>query len=120
MRCVETAQPEMPQGGAVDGPGGFLRAAHGQADAAGGAFYQIEHLKGYEHKRLPKNMRYYLSGDLAVSTKQYRADKTAIGIWGVDESAEPSLWLMPTLYWKKAGADEWGNGCSTSAGLTAS
>ena len=87
-------------------PAGFSALHMGKPTPPEGAFYQIEHLKGYEHKQLPKNMRYYLSGDLAVSTK-YGADKTAIGIWGVDESAEPSLWLMPTLYWKKAGADEW-------------
>ena len=87
-------------------PVGFSALHMGQPTPPEGAFYQIEHLKGYEHKQLPKNMRYYLSGDLAVSTK-YGADKTAIGIWGVDESPEPSLWLMPTLYWKKAGADEW-------------
>lgn len=87
-------------------PVGFSALHMGKPTPPEGAFYQIEHLKGYEHKQLPKNMRYYLSGDLAVSTK-YGADKTAIGIWGVDESAEPSLWLMPTLYWKKAGADEW-------------
>ena len=87
-------------------PAGFSALHMGKPTPPEGAFYQIEHLKGYEHKQLPKNMRYYLSGDLAVSTK-YGADKTAIGIWGVDESPEPSLWLMPTLYWKKAGADEW-------------
>ena len=87
-------------------PAGFSALHMGKPTPPEGAFYQIEHLKGYEHKQLPKNMRYYLSGDLAVSTK-YGSDKTAIGIWGVDESPEPSLWLMPTLYWKKAGADEW-------------
>lgn len=87
-------------------PAGFSALHMGKPTPPEGAFYQVEHLKGYEHSKLPKNLRYYLSGDLAVSTK-YGADKTAIGIWGVDDSAEPRLWLLPTLYWKKAGADEW-------------
>ena len=87
-------------------PAGFSALHMGKPTPPEGAFYQIEHLRGYEQKQIPKSLRYYMSGDLAVSTK-YGADKTAIGIWGVDDGAEPRLWLLPTLYWKKGDAGEW-------------
>ncbi len=86
-------------------PAGFSALHMGKPTPPEGAFFQVEHLHGYDHKQLPKNMRFYLAGDLAVSTKK-TADKSAVGIWGIDSEPEPNLWLMPHLLWKRSATDE--------------
>lgn len=86
-------------------PAGFSALHMGRPTPPEGAFYQVEHLRGYAHSELPKNLRYYISGDLAVSTNK-GSNKSAVGIWGVDSSPEPSLWLMPHLLWKRSSTDE--------------
>ena len=88
-------------------PAGFSALHMGRPTPPEGAFFQVQHLVGYKHEQMPKmsRMRFYLSADLAVSTKK-GSDKSAIGIWGIDDNPEPNLWLMPQLLWGKKPTDE--------------
>lgn len=86
-------------------PAGFSALHMGKPTPPEGAFFKVEHLRGYERDKMPKNLRFYLTADLAVSTKS-TADKSAIGVWGVDSEPEPNLWLHHMLYWKRGATDE--------------
>jgi len=68
-----------------------------------GAFFHRDHFIGYRPGELPKNLRHYLSGDLAISPERNR-DKTCIGHWGLDE--DDTLWLLPDLYWERKSSDQ--------------
>lgn len=89
-------------------PAGFSALHMGKPTPPEGAFFKVEHLRGYKQEEMPKlsRMRCYMSGDLAVSTKK-GSDKSAIGIWGIDDAPEPNLWLLPTFLWDKKPSDEW-------------
>lgn len=83
-------------------PYGFSALYMGRPTPPEGAFYQRDMLLGYEMKELPKNLRYYGTMDLAVSTERDR-DKSAILNWGLDDN--DTLWLLPDCYWGQANAD---------------
>jgi len=85
-------------------PVGFSALYMGRPTPPDGTFYKSEHFHGYERAKLPKQLRFYMTGDLATSTKT-SADKTAIGVWGIDAEPEPNLWLMPTIIWKRSSTD---------------
>jgi predicted phage terminase large subunit-like protein len=86
-------------------PVGFSALHQGKPTPVEGAFYKVDHFsRGYSSVAdLPKNMRYYMTGDLAVST-EITADKSAVGVWGLDERDE--LWLLPDLYWERKSSDQ--------------
>ena len=89
-------------------PAGFSALHMGKPTPPEGAFFKVEHLRGYKQDEMPKlsKLRCYMSGDFAVSTKK-GSDKTAIGVWGIDDSPEPNLWLLPYFMWEKKPSDEW-------------
>lgn len=68
-----------------------------------GAFFKRHYFLGYKPEEIPKELRHYLSGDLAISPERDR-DKTCIGHWGLD--ANDTLWLLPDLFWDRKAADE--------------
>lgn len=85
-------------------PVGFSALYMGRPTPPEGSFYQHYMLHTYDSAaKFPKRARMYMSGDLAVSP-HLRADKTCVGVWGVDENNE--LWLHPELYWGKKSSDE--------------
>lgn len=85
-------------------PYGFSALYQGRPTPPEGAFYKQHMLLGYDSpKDLPKDLRYYLTGDLAVSPEQ-KADKSCVQIWGVDTRGH--LWLIPDLYWDRKSSDE--------------
>lgn len=85
-------------------PVGFSALYMGKPTPPEGAFYKQSMIKGYDNPgQLPKNVRYYLTGDLAVSPER-NADKSCIGIWALD--TEDVLWLLPDLYWERKSSDE--------------
>lgn len=80
-------------------PKGFSALYQGRPTPEDGDFFKRDWLKGYMPHELPKNLRYYVASDHAVSTTQ-QADKTVLLPVGVDE--EGVLWVLPDLWWRKA------------------
>lgn len=86
-------------------PRGFGALEMGRPVPPDGAFYKAEQIRACWYKSvadLPKGLRKYGSGDLAVSDDT-KADSSVIGDWGLDEN--DILWLLPDLYWTKRKAD---------------
>lgn len=85
-------------------PVGFSALYMGRPTPPEGTFYKEWMLHTYKvPSEFPKRCRMYLTGDLAVSP-QLTADKSCVGVWGVDENDE--LWLHPELYWDRKSSDE--------------
>jgi predicted phage terminase large subunit-like protein len=84
-------------------PEGFSALHMGRPTPPEGRFFKQHMLRGYELHELPKNLRYYLTGDLALSEER-GANHTCIGPWGLDE--EDCLWLLPNIFWERVKADE--------------
>jgi predicted phage terminase large subunit-like protein len=84
-------------------PIGFSALCQGRPTPPEGAFYKRQQLFGYMPDDMPKNARYYITGDLAVSTER-KGNKTCVGLWLLDEN--DTLYLAPDLYWDKKQADE--------------
>ena len=85
-------------------PVGFSAMHQGRPTPPDGSFYKQSMLTLYQHpSQYPKKVIQYMTGDLAVS-KESRADKTCIGIWGLDENDE--LWLHWDLHWQRSASDE--------------
>jgi predicted phage terminase large subunit-like protein len=63
-----------------------------------GEFFKAEWFKAYKAHELPKNLRKYLAGDFAVSTRQ-TADKTCLLPCGVDEDGV--IWILPDVVWRR-------------------
>lgn len=85
-------------------PYGFSALYMGKPTPPEGAFYKQHHLQTYDSfQQLPKRFRSYLTADLAVSPEK-NADKSAAGIWMLDE--DDVLWLHPELYWDRKSSDE--------------
>jgi hypothetical protein len=69
-----------------------------------GAFFKAYQLQTYSGlHELPKNLRMYGSGDLAVSPDR-NADSSVVLNWGLDEN--DCLWCLPDAYWDKKSSDE--------------
>jgi predicted phage terminase large subunit-like protein len=83
-------------------PLGFNAMYMGRPTPPEGAFFKRDQFRGYEPHQLPKSLRHYLSGDLAISPERDR-DKSCVGHWGLD--ADDTLWLLPDLYWEQKAAD---------------
>src|SRR5262249_35886570 len=85
-------------------PVGYSALYMGRPTPPEGAFYKAYMLHTYKSAALfPKRARMYLTGDLALSPDRY-ADKSCVGVWGVDENDD--LWLHPELYWDRKASDE--------------
>jgi len=85
-------------------PVGFSALYQGRPTPPEGAFYKHHQLRAYASiSDIPKEVRYYLTGDLAVSP-DIKADKSCVGIWALDRNDE--LWLLPELYWDRKSSDE--------------
>lgn len=84
-------------------PQGFSALHMGRPTPPEGTFFKQHHLHTYEQREMPKNLRYYETGDLAVSTDR-KANKSCVGVWGLDEA--DCLWCMPDLYWDRKSSDE--------------
>lgn len=69
----------------------------------GGGFFKREWLKGYEPAELPKQLRFYMASDHAVSTKE-TADYTVLLPVGVDSSGV--IWILPDVFWERAESDK--------------
>ncbi len=67
-----------------------------------GEFFKAAFFKPYKANELPTNLRKYMAGDFAVSTKQ-RADKTCIVPAGVDEDG--TIWILPDVVWRRMSTD---------------
>lgn len=81
-------------------PVGFNALYMGRPAPADGAFFRRQHILPYSSPaELPRNMRYYAASDHAVSMSA-RADKTCMGVVGVDEQGD--VWVLPDLFWRKA------------------
>lgn len=86
-------------------PRGFGAMEMGRPTPPEGSFYKVEQIRKCQYKsmsELPKNLRKYGSGDLAVSD-DLTADWSVVGDWGLDEN--DILWLMPDIYWMRKKAD---------------
>jgi predicted phage terminase large subunit-like protein len=85
-------------------PTGYSALYMGRPTPPEGAFFKGYMLHTYgSAAQFPKRARMYLTGDLALSPDRY-ADKSCVGIWGVDENDD--LWLHPELYWDRKASDE--------------
>lgn len=83
---------------AID-PRGFQALYQGRPSAEQGAFFKAEYVHTYKPDELPKNLRYYVGSDHAVSTRQDR-DKTCLIPVGVDEN--DNIWVLPDVWWRHA------------------
>ena len=81
-------------------PRGFSALYQGKPSADTGAFFEERDLQVYGSLAdLPKNLRWYIASDHAVSTAQ-DADYTCMIPVGVDE--EGMIWVSPEVWWKRA------------------
>ena len=86
-------------------PVGYSALYMGRPTPPEGSFYKEWMFRGYLSPReFPRHGRMYMTGDLAVSADNNKADKTCFGIWSLDENDE--LWLHPDLYWDRKASDE--------------
>jgi predicted phage terminase large subunit-like protein len=85
-------------------PVGFSALYMGRPTPPEGVFYRQADICEYHRPTdFPKRCRMYLTGDLAVSTEN-RADRSCIGMWGLDE--DDTLWLHSDLFWDRKASDE--------------
>lgn len=84
-------------------PRGFAALYQGRPTPDGGTFFKSENLKTYKPNDLPKDLRYYVASDHAVSLVQ-GSDKTCILPIGVDK--DDNIYVMPDVYWKVAPTDQ--------------
>lgn len=83
---------------------GFNALYMGRPTPPEGAFYKEHMLCTYDSMdEFPRNCNMYMTGDLAV-TPEMRADRSAVGLWGLDENDE--LWLHPNLFWDRRASDD--------------
>lgn len=83
-------------------PRGFAALYQGRPTPEGGAFFKSDYLKTYKPSELPKDLRYYVSSDHAVSTVQ-GSDKTCLLPIGVDK--DDNIYVMPDVWWQVATTD---------------
>jgi len=83
-------------------PRGFQALYQGRPSSDTGNFFRVEDILTYTQDELPKNLRFYVASDHAVSTRQDR-DKTAMIPVGVDEA--DNIYILPDVFWRHAAAD---------------
>ena len=81
---------------------GFEALYQGNPSPEDGDFFKKDYVKTYHPGDLPKNLRYYVASDHAVSTKQER-DSTVLLPVGIDEDGD--IWVMPDVWWRRARTD---------------
>jgi hypothetical protein len=85
-------------------PIGFSALRMGRPQPPEGTFFKKEDFSFYNSvDEIPKNLRHYGSGDLALSDTDL-ADRSCVGNWGLDEHDD--IWLLPEIYWERKLADE--------------
>jgi predicted phage terminase large subunit-like protein len=83
-------------------PRGFQALYQGRPSASTGSYFMAEWIRTYKQDELPKNLRYYIASDHAVSVQKNR-DKTAMIPVGVDE--HENIYVLPTVQWGQFAAD---------------
>jgi len=84
-------------------PRGFEALYQGNPAPEEGNFFKAEHIKTYLPHDLPRELRYYVASDHAVSTEQNR-DLTACVVVGVDQNG--TMWVLPEIFWRQADTDD--------------
>lgn len=79
----------------------FAALYQGRPSPEEGDFFKAAYIKPYKAAQLPRNLRYYVASDHAVSTAQ-TADLTCIVVAGVDD--ENRIWVVET-WWRRASTD---------------
>jgi predicted phage terminase large subunit-like protein len=80
-------------------PKGFSALYQGSPSPDDGDYFKREWLKFYVPSELPRNLRFYVASDHAVSTDQER-DATCLLPVGVDD--EDNIWILPDVWWRRA------------------
>ena len=83
-------------------PRGFQALYQGKPSADTGTFFTADMIRTYQPDELPKNLRYYVASDHAVSSKQNR-DKTCLIPVGVDENE--NVYVLDDVWWRAAETD---------------
>lgn len=83
-------------------PRGFQALYQGKPTADTGTFFTADMIRTYQPNELPKNLRYYIASDHAVSSKQNR-DKTCLIPVGVDE--DENVYVLDDVWWRAAETD---------------
>jgi predicted phage terminase large subunit-like protein len=83
-------------------PKGFAALYQGRPTVDGGTFFQEKWLRTYKPHELPKNLRFYVASDHAVSTVQDR-DKTCMIPVGIDQ--DDNIFILQDVWWRTAPAD---------------
>ena len=84
-------------------PRGFSALYQCRPSPEEGAFFQADWLQEYKPADLPRNLRYYISADFAVSASSDR-DKTCIMPVGIDE--KQNIWVLPDVWWHHGNSDQ--------------
>lgn len=84
-------------------PRGFAALYQGRPTPEGGAFFKDDSLRTYKPSELPKDLRYYVASDHAVSLVQ-GSDKTCIIPIGIDK--EDNIYVMQDVFWQVAPTDK--------------
>ena len=84
-------------------PRGFAALYQGHPTPDTGDFFKSDWLVTYTPMQLPKNLRYYIASDHAVSAQQER-DATVLLPVGVDE--DDNIWVLPDVWWRRAETDD--------------
>jgi predicted phage terminase large subunit-like protein len=82
---------------------GFSALYQGRPTPQGGAFFQHDWIKTYKPNQLPKDLRYYIASDHAVSLAQNR-DKSCFIPIGIDN--DDNIYVLPDVWWRQASADQ--------------
>jgi len=83
-------------------PKGFSALYQGSPSPDDGDYFKREWLKFYTPSELPRNLRFYVASDHAVSTDQER-DATCLLPVGVDD--EDNIWVLPVVWWRRAATE---------------
>jgi predicted phage terminase large subunit-like protein len=81
----------------------FAALYQGQPTPEDGEFFKMNYLVEYGPNDLPRNLRYYVASDHAVSTRQ-TADFTCLLPAGLDE--DDNLWILPDVWWYRKETDK--------------
>jgi predicted phage terminase large subunit-like protein len=78
-------------------PQSFNALYQGRPSPEEGDFFKAADIRTYSPRELPKNLRYYITSDHAV-TANVRSNKTVMLVGGVDD--DMNLWIVD-CYWRK-------------------